>query len=160
MNQRLLLLLLFKCGWFGLVLIPNYAVWAVGILLLWQLSQMSGRNRITWLALVVVGMALDAALITMGYLQLSSPQTMPLWLAMLWGWFIWAWLQVFSPWLQRSWQVLVFCGIGGPLAYRGGELLSDQLIYPNSWQFTLIHCGCWLALAGLMLLWRHRGKDE
>ncbi len=160
MNQRVLRLLLFKAGWFGLVMAPHYAVWPVAILLLWQLTEMSGRNRITWLALVVVGMALDASLITMGYLQIVSQQTMPIWLALLWGWFIWVWLQVFSPWLQHAWQVLLFCGIGGPLAYRGGALLSDQLIYPDSWQFTIIHSCCWLVLGGLMLIWRRRGADE
>jgi hypothetical protein len=159
MKQPWLLLLLFKIGWFGLVMVPNYAVVPVAILLLWQLTQLPGTDRIRWLALTVVGMALDASLITVGFLQTATQQPMPIWLALLWGWFIWAWLQVFSPWLQQRWQVLIFCSIGGPLAYRGGALLSDQLIYPQSMQFTLIHSMCWLGLGVLMLIWRQRNSN-
>ncbi len=160
MKDRWLVLLLYKAGWFGLVMLPHYAVWPVAMLLLWQLARMSGRNRVQWLALVTVGIALDASLISLGYLQTVSQQIMPIWLALLWGWFIWIWLQVFSPWLQRWWQVMIFCAVGGPLAYRGGALLSDQLIYPNDWQFSFIHSLCWLVLAGLMLIWRRRTQDE
>ncbi len=154
------LFLVFKAGWFGLVLAPNYAIWPVLLVLVWQLTQMVGSNRIRWLALSIVGMSLDTVLIAMGYLQTASAEPLPAWLAVLWAWFIWAWLQLFSPLLPRAWQVLVFCGIGGPLAYRGGALLSDQLIYPDDWQFALIHSICWLGLGALMVVWRRRAHEQ
>lgn len=105
-------------------------------------------------------MSIDTVLIAMGYLQTASAEPLPAWLAVLWAWFIWAWLQLFSPLLARAWQVLAFCGIGGPLAYRGGALLSDQLIYPDDWQFALIHSICWLGLGALMVVWRRRAHEQ
>lgn len=158
MTKPWVLLLIFKLGWFGLVLFPVYAVWVVPLVLLLLLVKMPAEKRLAWLAFSVIGMALDATLIAMGYLETSHP--LPLWLALLWGWFMWAWLCVFSQWLAQRWQVLLFFAIGGPLAYRGGALIGDQLGYPNDLQFLAWHGVCWLVLGGLLYEWQQRRQYE
>lgn len=144
-------LLLFKAGWFGLVLQPVYSAALVVLLLLWWLWQLKPVQRLTLLTLWGTGLLLDTLLLAGGVFQFDTVW-LPFWLVLLWGWFSLFWLLVFSPFLQRSVAVALFGLLGGPLAYWGGAQLSTGLQIMAEAGFWLIMAPAWAAL----LLWaRH-----
>lgn len=147
-------LLLFKAGWFGLVLQPVYSTAVVLLLLLllvWWLWQLKPAQRMTVFTLWGSGLLLDTLLLAGGVFQFDSVW-LPVWLVLLWGWFSLFWLLVFSPFLQRSLGVALFGLIGGPMAYWGGAQLSHSLQIMAETEFWLILAPAWATL----LLWaRH-----
>lgn len=144
-------LLLFKAGWFGLVLQPVYSAAVVLLVLFWLMMQLKPAQRLTLFTLWGTGLLLDTLLLAGGVFQFDSVW-LPFWLVLLWGWFSLFWLLVFSPFLQRSVAVALFGLLGGPLAYWGGAQLSNSLQIMAEAGFWLIMAPAWAAL----LLWaRH-----
>lgn len=144
-------LLLFKAGWFGLVLQPAYSSAVVLLILLWLLAQLRPAQRLTLFTLWGTGLLLDTLLLAGGVFQFDTVW-LPFWLVLLWGWFSLFWLLVFSPFLQRSLAVALFGLIGGPIAYWGGAQLSNSLQIMAEAGFWLVMAPAWAVL----LLWaRH-----
>ena len=144
-------LLLFKAGWFGLVLQPVYSTVFVMLVLLWMLMQLKPAERMALFTLWGSGLLLDTALVVAGVFRFETVW-LPFWLVLLWGWFSLFWLLVFSPLLQRALGVALFGLFGGPMAYWGGAQLSDSLQIMADTGFWLVLAPAWAAL----LLWaRH-----
>lgn len=159
MNSTILGLIAFKLGWFALVLWPQWSQWLVLVALMVGLFKLSAAQRISWLVLVGCGIALDALLLQTGFMNAASQFGFPLWLAVLWGWFVWAWLSLFQPLFVRPWQILLFCGIGGPLAYQGGAMLSDAMQVSGQLFFLGVHAVAWL-IWGAITLWLQQWQNR
>lgn len=147
------LLLLFKAGWFGLVLQPIYSAAVVVLLLLWWMWQLKPAQRLALFTLWGSGLLLDTLLMVSGVFQFDTVW-LPFWLVLLWGWFSLFWLLVFSPFLQRSLGVALFGLVGGPMAYWGGAQLSHSLQIMVEAEFWLILAPAWAAL----LLWARQAE--
>ena len=65
-------LLLFKAGWFGLVLQPVYSAAVVLLLLVWWLLQLKPAQRLTVFTLWGSGLLLDTLLLAGGVFQFDS----------------------------------------------------------------------------------------
>lgn len=144
--------LVFKAGWLSLVLSQSLAI--VPVLLLWLViaSSFSKAERISLLALMLVGVVLDVLAVWTGVLQFGSGQSLlglPLYYVMLWGWFAACWLWCFRHWFGRDlWTVGFAASI--PLAYVGGSQLGQDL-FINSWYILL-----WVPAWWLMFWWSGR----
>lgn len=141
-------LLLFKAGWFGLVLQPVYSTALVLFLLVWWLTQLKPAQRLALLTLWGSGLLLDTLLLAGGVFQFDSVW-LPSWLVLLWGWFSLFWFTVFSRFLPSPVLVALFGFVGGPLAYWGGSQLSNSLQIIEGAEYWLVMAPAWAAL----LLW-------
>lgn len=141
-------LLLFKAGWFALVLQPLYSLAVVAALLLWFIWQLKVPQRHALFTLWGSGLLLDGILTASG-LFLFDSAWLPFWLVLLWGWFSLFWLTVFSRFLPSPVQVALFGFVGGPLAYWGGSQLSNSLQIIEGAEYWLVMAPAWAAL----LLW-------
>lgn len=152
-------LLLFKAGWFSLVLLPQWSLWpllGVALLLLFALS--AGRLLLT-LLLALSGSLFDAGLTTAGLFTFSAEDSvatsalagllLPPWLLLLWLWFALFWLQLFSRWLARPWLAALAGAILGPLAYWGGARISEGLVLATEPALILLQVTGWALLLGL-----------
>jgi hypothetical protein len=141
-------LVIFKAGWFGLVLQPHYSAAIVAVLLLWFIWQLKLPQRQALLTLWASGLLLDLLLTASGLFQFDTVW-LPYWLVLLWGWFSLFWLTVFSRYLPSPVLVALFGLVGGPLAYWGGAQLSSSLQIAEGAQYWLVMAPAWAAL----LLW-------
>ncbi len=163
MNSTVIGLVAFKLGWFSLVLWPQWSQWIVMVALLVLLVKMPLAKRLSWLLLVGVGIALDIILLQSGFIRADAQFAIPLWLAVMWGWFVWAWLGFFQALFSKSWQILLFCAVGGPLAYQGGAALSDAMQVSTNLSFLALHAVAWLIWGAITLLlqqWQSRQRGH
>ena len=127
--------ILFQTAWFVLVLAPfGWDVAGGGLLLLLHLRYIATAGEWRFLFVVtVIGGAADSALAAAGLIAFNPDASLwttaitPLWLLLLWAHFA-ATINHSLSWL-RAHPALAFVGggIAGPLAYIGGDKITDKL---------------------------------
>jgi hypothetical protein len=141
----------FKLSWFALVLFQNLLIIPVLLFVLWSLWRCSTAERLTWLALAVVGITLDSVLQYSGVLSFTGSGWLPLWMLTLWLAFSLVVVQVFSVYLQKYWLAALIAAVSGPMAYLGGAALSGQMQVSSATEayVALVLCwGCYGVLSG------------
>lgn len=135
--------LMFKAGWFGLVLTPSMAIVPVFVVWFLLVTGFSKTERVTLMVLIGVGLLGDALAVWTGVLRFSSEPAvlgLPGYYLMVWAWFAACWLWCFQHWFGRGVWTVGF-SVLMPLAYVGGSQLGQDL-HINS-----------LALAGWIPAW-------
>lgn len=150
-----LVLIGFKLSWFALVLWQNLLVIPVLLFLLWSLWRSSPSERLAWLVLAAVGIALDSLLQYSGVLSFTGSVWLPLWMLVLWLVFSLVVVQVFSVFLQNYWLAALIAAVSGPMAYLGGAALSGQMQISNTTEAYIALVLCW-ACYGVLSGWSRR----
>ncbi|MDF3124335.1 DUF2878 domain-containing protein [Rheinheimera sp. 1928-s] len=145
----------FKLSWFALVLLQNMLVIPVLLFLLWSLWRISPSERLAWLVLAAVGIALDSLLQYSGVLSFTGSVWLPLWMLVLWLVFSLVVVQVFSVFLQNYWLAALIAAVSGPMAYLGGAALSGQMQISNTTEAYIALALCW-ACYGVLSGWSRR----
>ena len=77
-------LVMFKAGWFGLVLAPSYSALLISLLLVWFIWQLQLQQRYALFTLWGSGVLLDLVFTFSGLFEFDSAW-LPYWLVLLWG---------------------------------------------------------------------------
>jgi hypothetical protein len=135
MGKTLLNIGLFQVGWFACVLSGAtehpwigafIAIFIVAVHLL-RAPVAEAEFKLVLIA-VGIGAVWDSMLVWLDWLRYSSgiliPNTAPYWIVLMWGLFATV-LNVSLRWLRGRWLIAALAGgIGGPLAYYGGQRLG------------------------------------
>ena len=73
----------FKLSWFALVLLQNTLLVPVLLFVVWSVWRCHRAERVAWLALAALGIALDSVLQYSGVLSFSSSVWLPEWMLAL-----------------------------------------------------------------------------
>ena len=158
-------LLIFKAGWFGLVLLGNWGALVVMPVLMWLMTQLTVSQRHGVLLLVVLGLALDSAQLSAGVFNFAQSTAeyrwLPFWLVVLWGWFGWCWVSTLQYWLSSPLLALLFGCVAGPLAYRAGAALNPAALSIEApvWFWPLQALG-WGMLMLVWLQWQQCERQQ
>ncbi|WP_288739779.1 DUF2878 domain-containing protein [uncultured Rheinheimera sp.] len=145
----------FKLSWFALVLLQNMLLIPVVLFVFWALWRCNRAERLAWLALAAVGIALDSVLQYNGVLSFTSSEWLPLWMLALWLVFSLVVVQVFSAYLQNYWLAALIAAVSGPMAYLGGAALSGQMQVSNTTEAYIALALCW-GCFGVLAGWSRR----
>lgn len=145
----------FKLSWFALVLFQNLLVIPVLLFVFWSLWRCNPSERLIWLALAALGIALDSALQYSGVLSFNGAAWLPLWMLVLWLVFSLVVVQVFSVYLQKYWLAALIAAVSGPMAYLGGAALSGQMRVSHTTEAYIALALCW-ACFGVLSGWSRR----
>lgn len=145
----------FKISWFALVLFQNLLLIPVLLFLLWSLWRCSQPERLAWLTLALVGIAMDSLLQYSGVLSFTASVWLPLWMLVLWFVFSMVLVQVFSVYLQNYWLAALIAAVSGPMAYLGGAALSGQMQVSSTIQAYTMLALCW-GCYGVLSGWSRR----
>lgn len=154
----------FKLCWFGLILIPQLAIWPALLYLLWSLWQLAAKARLAVVGISIAGISMDTLLlknavfsfVDSGYV---SP-FLPPWLLLLWGCFALVLVQVLASWLRHWWLAALVGAVTGPLAYWGGAALGGQLLFFDTTTFLLTLAPCWALLLALAVYCQFLWSDD
>ena len=135
MRNRLINIILFECGWFACVLggasghVLAGSLVALAIIGVHLLRFELWRTEIALiLSAMLIGLTWDSALLYSGWIYYPYgqllPNTVPVWIVIMWGLFATT-LNISLDWLkQRIALAMIFGAIGGPLAFMGGARLG------------------------------------
>jgi hypothetical protein len=141
----------FKLSWFGLILVPQIAIWPALLYWLWSIWRLAAKARIAALGIAAAGIVMDSVLLQSGVFSFVDTAYLPVWLLVLWGCFGVVLVQVLAAWLRYWWLAAVVGAVTGPLAYWGGATLGGQLLFADTSTFLLTLAPCWgLLLAGIV----------
>ena len=150
----------FKLCWFGLILIPQIAVWPALVYLLWSIWRLCSNARLAVLGMSAVGILMDTALLQGGVFSFIGTEYLPVWLLLLWGCFSLVVVQVLAGWLRHWWLAAIVGAVTGPLAYWGGAALGGQLVFAESLTFLLTLAPCWGLLLALAVNCRFLWSED
>jgi len=150
----------FKLCWFGLILIPQVAVWPAFGYLLWSIWRLHPNARLAVLGMSAVGILMDTALLQSGVFSFIGTESLPVWLLLLWGCFSLVVVQVLAGWLPHWWLAAIVGAVTGPLAYWGGAALGGQLVFADSLTFLLTLAPCWGLLLALAVYCRFLWSED
>ncbi len=145
----------FKLSWFALVLLQNTLLVPVLLFVVWSVWRCHRAERVAWLALAALGIALDSVLQYNGVLSFTSSEWLPLWMLALWLGFSLVVVQVFSAYLQNYWLAALIAAVSGPMAYLGGAALSGQMQVSNTTEAYIALALCW-GCFGVLAGWSRR----
>lgn len=145
----------FKVSWFALVLLQNQLIVLVLVFLLWSLWRCSQAERLAWLLLAGVGIALDSLLQYAGVLSFTGSTWLPLWMLTLWLAFSLVVVKVFSVYLQNYWLAALIAAASGPMAYLGGSAVSGQMQITATTEAYIALVVAW-ACYGVLSGWSRR----
>lgn len=154
----------FKLCWFGLILIPQIAIWPALLYILWSVWQLAVKARLAVVGISIAGIGMDTLLLKNAVFSFVdtvylSP-LLPLWLLLLWGCFALVLVQVLAGWLRHWWLAALVGAVTGPLAYWGGAALGGQLIFADTTTFLLTLAPCWGLLLGLIVYCQFLWSEE
>jgi hypothetical protein len=150
----------FKLCWFGLILIPQVAVWPALGYLLWSIWRLHPNARLAVLGMSAVGILMDTALLQSGVFSFIGTESLPVWLLLLWGCFSLVVVQVLAGCLRHWWLAAIVGAVTGPLAYWGGAALGGQLVFADSLTFLLTLAPCWALLLALAVYCRFLWSED
>lgn len=120
--------LLFKAGWFSLVLGQNMAALPVVCVMLWLWWRLVAAGKTVQLQAIlllsVVGLGADYLLLAVGWLSFQDAN--PWYYAVVWGWFATAWHWCFVHWFGKGVALVLFASLV-PFAYVGGAALGNDI---------------------------------
>ena len=145
----------FKLSWFALVLFQNLLLVPVLLFLLWGLWRCSQPERLAWLVLALVGIAMDSLLQYSGVLSFTASAWLPFWLLVLWLAFSLVVVKVFSVYLKNYWLAALVAAVSGPMAYLGGAALSGQMQVSSAIEAYIALAFCW-ACYGVLCGWSRK----
>lgn len=161
---KLLQFTAFKLCWFGLILIPQWALWPALVYLGWSLWRLQVRSRIAVVGISGLGMVMDSLLLQSGTFSFIGSAVIPPWLMVLWGCFSLILVQVLADLLRHWWLAAIVGAVTGPLAYWGGAALGGQLIFADTTMFLLTLALCWGLLLALVVatrfLWSEKNESK
>lgn len=141
----------FKLCWFGLILIPQLAIWPALLYWVWSVWHLAGKARMAVLGISVIGILMDSLLLQNGVFSFVDSAYLPMWLLLLWGCFALVLVQVLAGWLRRWWLGALAGAVTGPLAYWGGATLGGKLLFVDTSTFLLTLAPCWGLLLGVIV---------
>lgn len=138
----------FELCWFALVVWQNLAMLPVLLYWLYGFWRLNRHERVAVLLIVLVGVALDNALIAAGVLSFTASQMLPLWFVLLWGVFALAAVEFMAKLLTKPWLAALLGASGGPLSYWGGAALSGGVLqFPSPLYSAIVLIIAWALLA-------------
>lgn len=150
----------FKLCWFGLILIPQIALWPALLYWLWSIWQLAIKARLAVLGISLIGMVMDTILLRSGVFSFGDTGYLPMWLMLLWGCFALVLVQVLAGWLRHWWLAAFVGAVTGPLAYWGGAALGGQLLFADTPTFLLTLAPCWAVLLGATVYCRFLWSED
>ncbi|GAB58078.1 DUF2878 domain-containing protein [Rheinheimera nanhaiensis] len=138
----------FELCWFALVFWQSLAMVPVLLYWLYGFWRLNRRERVAVLLIMLVGLALDSALVAAGVLSFSASPSLPLWFVLLWGVFALAAVEFMAKLLTKPWLAALLGGSGGPLSYWGGAALSGGVLqFPSPLYAVIVLVIAWALLA-------------
>ena len=138
----------FELCWFALVFWQNLAMLPVLLYWLYGFWRINRNERVAVLLIMLVGVALDSALIAAGVLSFTTSQMLPLWFVLLWGVFALAAVEFMAKLLSKPWLAVLLGASGGPLSYWGVAALSGGVLqFPSPLYSVIVLIIAWALLA-------------
>lgn len=150
----------FKLCWFGLILVPHFAIWPALLYLLWSGWRLVPKARLAVIGISIIGMLMDSVLLHHGVFSFVDTAYLPPWLLLLWGCFALVLVQVLAGWLRHWWLAALVGAVTGPLAYWGGATLGGQLVFDHTGTFLLTLAPCWGLLLALIVYCQFLWSDN
>jgi hypothetical protein len=138
----------FELCWFALVFWQSLAMLPVLLYWLYGFWRLNRHERVAVLLIMLVGVALDSALIAANVLSFSGSQSLPLWFVLLWGIFALAAVEFMAKLLTKPWLAALLGASGGPLSYWGGAALSGGVLqFPSPLYSVIVLIIAWALFA-------------
>jgi len=158
---KLVGLFLFDAVWFAAVagrgewLALTLVLVAAQVVLALRTGPLSWR---LYVALLVLGLALEASVVSMGILRFSEGW-LPIWLVLLWVGFVGMLMNTLSGLAGRPWWAALLGIAAGPLTYAIGARLGAAEILVEEWLLWLVYGLLWAAYMVIFALVSQRIKQ-